>query len=71
MIILKFFVKLLLINIVAALIQLIYHFLLFYFFLIREMLELLVTLALKVLLDCRECLVSVVPLVFQDLGEIE
>lgn len=35
------------------------------------MLELLVTLVLKVLLDCRECLVSVVPLVFQDLGETE
>lgn len=35
------------------------------------MLELLVTLVLKVLLDCRECLVSVVPPVFQDLGETE
>lgn len=35
------------------------------------MLELLVTLVLKVLLDCRECPVSVVPLVFQDSEETE
>lgn len=35
------------------------------------MLELLVTLVLKVLLDCRECLVTVVPLVFPDLEETE
>lgn len=51
--------------------QLIYHFLLFYFFLTREMLEPLVTLVLRVLLDCRECLVSVVQLVFQDSGVTE
>lgn len=55
----------------GALIQLIYQFLPFYFFLIREILEPLVTLVLKVLLDCRECLVSVVPLAFQDSGETE
>lgn len=35
------------------------------------MLEPLETLVLRVLLDCRECLVSVVPLVLQDLGETE
>lgn len=52
-------------------IQLIYHFLSFYFFLLREMLELLVTLVLRVLLDCRECLVSAVPLVFLDSGATE
>lgn len=51
--------------------MLIYQFLLFHFFLIREMLELLVTLVLKVLLDCRACLVSVVLLVFRDSGETE
>lgn len=33
---------------------------------LREMLEPLVLLVLRVLLDCRECLVSVVPLAFQD-----
>lgn len=33
---------------------------------LREMLEPLVLLVLRVLLDCRECLVSAVPLVFQD-----
>lgn len=51
--------------------QLIYHFLLFCFSQIREMLEHLVTLVLRVLQDCRECLVIVVPLVFQDSGVIE
>lgn len=35
-------------------------------FILREMLEPLVTLVLRVLLDCRECPVSVVPVVFQD-----
>lgn len=52
-------------------IQLIYHFLLFDLFLFREMLEPLVTLVLRVLLDCKECLVSVVPLVFPDSGVTE
>lgn len=33
---------------------------------LREMLEPPVLLELRVLLDCRECLVSAVPLVFQD-----
>lgn len=33
---------------------------------LREMLAPLVLPELRVLLDCRECLVSVVPLVFQD-----
>lgn len=35
-------------------------------FLLREMLEPLVLLELRVLLDCRECLVSAVLLAFQD-----
>ena len=39
---------------------------LFSLFFLREMLVPLVLLELRVLLDCRECLVSVVPLVFQD-----
>lgn len=38
---------------------------------LREMLEPLVLLEPRVLLDCRECLVSAVPLVFQDCGETE
>lgn len=37
-----------------------------FLFFLREMLEPPVLPELRVLLDCRECLVSVVPVVFQD-----